>query len=320
MLSDREGETVKLNRYLSLMLALMAFSTSPMFADSDVDVDMTDLGPQDMNASAKKSPFSLAGRVDAIKKTEISQGYFKGDTFHFSTGEAEAGMVFYYCPAYSEGANVAITYTSSLIDWQNNPWFCQDHFNTVTFTLGGMTKRIKGWFWQAQVGVNVDADEWDLVDYANYDLLLWGRYEYCPHIGVHIGFIAQTGMQMDRVYPILGADWRISRNWKLNLVYPVNVSLEYLITDNWSVYVGGRTFNVRYRVGKHESSPKNVIRYENLGAEAAVVYQNDFTSANIHVGSTLGGKFRVANEHNDHPHHYKLRPSGYVGGEVVVKF
>lgn len=289
-------------------------------ADVDNDIDVTDMGDVEMETSEQKGkPFSIDVHFDSVKSTDIRKGYYKDDTVQFAEGQVDLGLIFYYCPRFKEGLGVTIGYERTLLRWENNPWFNQDRFNTAHLSINGFSKRLDRWFWRGQLDINIDTDHWQS-SYMFYNLLLWGRYECCNNIGFHIGFIAQTGMQMDRVYPILGLDWQISRRWKLNLVFPVNVSLEYMITPRWSVAIAGRTFDSRHRVSNKEPHPKYLVRYQNVGGELAIKYDDTVVSANIHAGYTLGGDVRIANPHNHHPHHYKLDPSAYTGAEVVVRF
>ena len=62
------------------------------------------------------------------------------------------------------------------------------------------------------------------------------------------------------------------------------------------------------------------MRYQNVGAEFAVKYENSGITASIHAGSTLGGRYRIANRYNHRARNYHLDPAGYVGGEIDVKF
>ncbi|MBA3720996.1 MAG: hypothetical protein H0W88_01175 [Parachlamydiaceae bacterium] len=311
--------------FLYTTICALTCLTLPLFSQGASDtsgenptVDIEDVSQVNIEGGQSQSPFYISAKVDSIRKTDIEKGYYKHDSVEFAEADVEGGMVFYYCPAYQEGANVALRYTTTLLRWESNPWFSQEHFHTLTFTLGGFSHRVDRWFWKAQAAVNVDANEWDFNQYAWYDFLLWGRYDYCRSIGLHIGIIAQTGMKMDRVIPILGADWQMSRNWKLNLVFPVNVSIEYMLTKNWSLALAGRSFDSRHRAKKSEG--KALLRYQNVGAEFAVKYEEHSMSANIHAGTTLGGDIRIANKENHHPHHYKLKPSPYVGAEATVHF
>lgn len=293
--------------------------TTLVLADEEVDITVSNYSAEEITTQSN-APFFFESKADFIEKTKIKKGFFEDDHVQFATGEAQLGMFFYGCPRYKEGAYAAIKYITTFLHWPHNPWFEQSHFHTASFSLGGVTQRINRWLWKAEAAINMDANEWDINDYANYDLLLWGRYEYAPDIGVHVGLIVQTGMQMDRVYPILGFDWRISKKLKLNLVFPVNVSLEYMITQNWSILMAGRNFDSRFRVSHNKGHRKPLLRYSNVGGEIVIKYENTAFSFNVHAGSTLGGLLRVANHSNHHPRHFHLKPSPYAGGEVAVKF
>ena len=89
---------------------------------------------------------------------------------------------------------------------------------------------------------------------------------------------------------IRGLDWQISRNWRLGLVFPVNMALLYSFSHNWKVGVAGRFFDSRFRVHHHDYSPKPLVRYTNMGAEFIIKYDNDTISANLHAGTTLRGE------------------------------
>ena len=289
---------------------------------TDIDIDSQDIGSEKITDTAKKSPFSFNTYIDAIDTAKINKGFYKGDKIHFAEAEAEAGMVVYYAPAYTEGARVAVGYTATYLRWAENPWFDQDHFNNLNVSLTGFSKRLDQWFWRTQLTANIDTSQWSAM-YTSYDILLWGRYSYCDNndkIGVHFGFLAQTGLRLDRLYPIIGFDWQISRKLKLNLVYPVNISLVYSITPRWSIAAAGRFFNSRFRVHHKEIFSKALVRYTNAGGELAIKYETEYVSANIHGGFTFGGKYRVSNSKNHHPHNYRFDGSAYVGGEVDVTF
>ncbi len=75
---------------------------------------------------------------DVIGKSKIRNGFFKKDRIGFGLSEAELGGVFYYCPTYKEGANATLSYTYTSITWENNPWFKQNHFNTVTLSFADL--------------------------------------------------------------------------------------------------------------------------------------------------------------------------------------
>jgi hypothetical protein len=306
--------TVKLRVFFATWFVL-----SSMVGWANIDIETQDIGSEKITQPAKRAPFSFDTYVDVIGSEKIRNKRFEGDHVHFAEAEVEGGMVVYYCPAYSEGAKIALSYTATYLKWSENPWFDQDHFNIVSLTFAGFTKRLDRWFWRSQFSINIDSKEWS-APYTSYDILLWGRYAYCKNVGIHLGFLAQTGLRLDRVFPIFGADWQISRDWRLNLVYPMNISLTYALTRNWLLAIAGRTFNSRFRAHNNGGLSKALIRYINTGAEFAVKYETGSVSANIHAGSTLGGRYRIADRKNHHARNLRLKPAGYVGAEMDVSF
>lgn len=313
-----------------LALACTVSFLSTLCADEDIDltnISTESIIPENVPPKPpKRSPFSGSGEFDYVSPTKIRKGFFKGDELKFAEAEVEVGLVYYYCPKYTEAASLALSYTETLLDWEQNVWFNQTNFHTVTLSFNGVSKRICSWLWRGQFSINMDTDELN-ADYTSYDLILWGRYDYCPHIGVHIGLIGQTGLYMERVYPIFGVDWKISKKWKLNLIFPFNISLEYYLAPRWTILLASRNFDSRHRAERShyersysKKSREPVWRYQNIGAELAVKYEGTKATVSLHVGSTLGGQLRIANHHNHHPHHYKLRGSPYAGGDVSIYF
>jgi hypothetical protein len=286
---------------------------------ADIEIDEQDVGSEKITQPAKRTPFGFETHVDVIAHSKINKGFYKEDKIDFAEAQVEAGSIIYYCPTYTEGIRAALGYSPTYLKWHENPWFDQDHFNIVSLSLTGFTKRADRWFWRTQLTANFDADQWS-GKYTTYDILLWGRYTYRENIGIHFGFLAQTGLRMDRIYPIIGFDWQISRKWKLSAVFPVNIALLYSFSSHWSIGGAGRFFNSRFRASHKDHSLKPLVRYTNTGAEIIIKYEKENTSANIHAGSTLGGTFRVANSKNHHARDYDFDSSAYVGAEMDVKF
>lgn len=301
------------------LITFLLLLTSHALWGQQIDPDLHDFGSEEITQPAKRGPFSFESHIDYIGDADISHGFFEKDTISFAESDVEFGVIVYYCPEYEEGVRLALDFSATYLRWNQNPYFEQDHFNTLSLEAVYFTHRLKHWFWRTAFSINMDTDEWQ-ADYTSYDLMLWGRYDYSDTIGIHIGFWAETGLRLDRVWPIIGADWKISEKWKLNLVYPVNISLNYMINPQWSLALAGRNFDVRFRVNRNESCPRFLVRYQNIGAEFMVRYENSGISANIHAGVAFAGRYRVANPGNHHAHTYNLNPSGYIGGEIDVSF
>lgn len=307
---------------LKTFFGTTALAMSMIFfnAEAQEDIFTSDVGSVDISDPADHPrPFFFNTFVDATGKAKINNTFFKGDQFQFAIANFEGGSVFYYNPCYIEGAAASLAYTETYYGWKDNPWYGQDHFQTASLSFSAFTKRLDKWFWRAQVQFNLDGWEWDS-DYLFYNILLWGRYEICSNWGIHLGFFAETGMQIDRIYPIIGFDWQIAERWKLSAVFPFDVALKYLLTESWTLSIAGRAFDSRHRVNKKQSHAGYLARYLNTGAEFMIRYERGAFEANIHAGSTLGGVYRISDRHNKNAHHYKLDPVGYAGAEIDVKF
>lgn len=286
---------------------------------ADIEIDQQDIGSERIDLPAKRSPFSFDTHLDAIAPGKIDNGDFKGHKVQYAEAEAEAGMTVYYCPRHTEGLRVAAAFSPSYLKWHDNPWFDQDHFNLFKVSVSGFTKRMHRWFWRSEIGINFDTEDWSS-KFTSYDVLFWGRYEYSENLGFHIGFLGQTGLEMDLYFPIIGFDWAISKKWKLQAVFPMNISLNYLVNSHWSIGIAGRLFSPRFRVPHKDHSLKPLVRYINAGAEFIIEYETESVSANIHAGSTLGGTLRLADTHGHHVRHFNLKPSAYAGTGINVKF
>lgn len=297
---------------------LLAISLSTVTLQADVNEEGHGfVKPDKIDRTA---PFHIEYGSNRVKKAKITTKKFEDEKLGFAEAQIEAGMIFYYNPVCKEGAQLTIGYTQTDLNWSDNPYFDDTRFNTMTVCLGTFSHRLYDWLWKAQGCVNFDSDiaNWE---YLNYDLLLWGRYEYCHNINLHVGFLAETGMKIDRVFPLLGFDWKINEKWKLNMVFPVDVSLVYSLTDNWALSVDGRFFDSRHRVGKDEPLSRGLFAYRAAGVEFAVNYHvSNWIKADLHIGSTTKGKLTVADRHYEHKKHIKFDGSGYFGANAEIQF
>lgn len=275
----------------------------------------------DYEDEENKGAFNVEVQYDHIDKSKFNNKDLRGEKIGYSYGQLNGSAVFYYDCNIEEGAYVNLQYSRTTLRWKENPFFSQENFDVFSVGLGGFSNRLYNWEWKGQLNVNFDINHFDWVDYINYDTFLWGRYVYDDCIGLNIGIIAQTGMKIDWIYPILGVDWRINCRWKLNLVFPLNVSLVYSITDRWSIALAGRTFTSRNRVGKNAPLSRGLWTYRQVGAEIGVNYDHcNWLKFNVHAGRTFEGQLKVANRHYKHRHHLRFDGAFYFGGEASVNF
>lgn len=272
-----------------------------------------------------QTPFSFDLSVEWTGKADFERKRCRPDlnNVEFGMAELDVSAVFYYNPHCREGLLATAAYTYTRIKWAN-PYFKQDNFNTVSFAIGGFTERAENWLWKGEVRLNADVNYFRFSENLFWNIVLAGRYAYSECLGFNMGFIAFTGMQIDRLYPILGFDWKINESWQLNLIYPTNISLIYRWNENWSFDLAGRAFDERHRVGRGQTDEWNrgLIEYRSAGIECGANYNTCDGNwlANIHIGEILGGRVRVAKRHHNEIKRFTFKTAAYIGGEIAGKF
>lgn len=306
----------RLASFFSITLICCATTIYASFEDSISTEDQ--IQPEDVSC---EDPYSIHTCYDYIGYSKMRKDGYKCTKIRYNQFNVLGRAVLYYNPCNYEGFTIEAGYTRAQIYWFKNPYFNQDTFNVADVSLVAFSKRLCNWLWTARVGAGYDVDRNDFTEATAWDILLWGRYERSPCLGVHVGFLAQTGMRIDHLYPIFGFDLKLKDCWTLNAVFPVNMSLLYQIDCNWSAGLAARVFDSRYRLSRHDKTPHGLLTYRATGAEFRMNYQyaNRIT-ANLHAGSTFGGELKVANEKYQHKKHFKFNPAAYAGGEFEVSF
>ncbi|MBS4168755.1 hypothetical protein [Parachlamydia sp. AcF125] len=273
------------------------------------------------DADLQETPFTLVARFDAFAPAKFSKGEIDHQKLQFQQGEASLNAVVYYDRLNEEGLAVGVGYTYNKIAWDQNPFFDQKNFNAANVLLTGFSKRLPDWDWKAQIIYTLNADYPNFDDYSTWDLLLWGRYTYSCLTGIHLGFYAQTGMKADRVVPVLGFDWQFSRDWKLNAVFPMKMSLVYTFDPHWHTLVAVRFFSARCRVGSSHPLARGIVEYRNVGIEWALKYEWDpYITADAHIGYSTGGRLKISNRNHNHATHLKFDGAPYMGAMLNFNF
>jgi len=300
-----------------ISLAMLAVAS----LQADADLNSGNYNYYDLAELNQPGAFTFTLSGNAVQNAKFKKWFLDKQKLEYRDAHADITAVFYYEKDCEEGLFAGAGYNNTRLHWKENPFFTESQFHMASVTLGGFTRRAPKWFWQGRVTMNIDTKHSRLSLYANYDTLLWGQYAYSRLVNLHVGFLAQTGMKIERVYPILGFDWQITPSWKLNAVYPVNLSIAYSLNKCWSFLFAGRFFDHRQRVGKNEPLSEGLWAYRASGAELAVNYDCDsWFKANFHIGSTLWTKLTISNKNNEHKRHFKIKSAPYIGGEMFVNF
>jgi hypothetical protein len=306
-------------KLFNILLAIMMITATGLSAATG-DAYLEDVSSESNKKDESNGPFMAKISGDYIGQADFKCHDFSH--FTFAIGEVDLSFVYYYNPCIHEGATIGVTYSRIRLDWKTNPFFTQKDFDNISLNFGGFSERLEDWLWRAQVTVNFNNIEyWDLEDYMNYDLLLWGRYAYAPNVGIHIGILAYTGMKIDRVYPIVGFDWTYDCHWKLNVIFPMDISLVYTVNECWAIAAAGRFFYERNRVKKDQFYSEGLWAYSSSGAELSVRYTpTKWITANVHAGGDFGGNLKVARRHYHSGHRLRFEGAAYAGAEVDVNF
>lgn len=271
----------------------------------------------------KGGPFRLEISSDAIGQAKLSRHNYHRQRLAYDELNADGTLVFYYNPQPKEAAYCSLGYCLINLAWNHNPYFRQKEFNNLSFAIGSATKRFSCWVWRSQIVANMNLDHLNLNQYLTWDFLCWGKYKYRQVMNFHIGIYGWTGMRINRLVPIVGFDWSINEKWKLNLVFPVNLSLVYRFNPCWSVAMAARALTSRNRLGRHENLNRGLYEYRTVGSEFNLRYKNEDcfpVEANLHCGWSFGGTLKVSNKHHRHQKTFNVGMAPYVGGEVSARF
>ena len=301
-------------------LFLCAGSLSADYGDNDVLYENPEEPEQEPQTPGQ---YTLLLKGDYVAKANARHD--GGEDFHgnirYHHEKAQFDAVVYYNKQYEEAVNLSLGYEFTYLNWNKNPFFRRKDYDTLTVAGTYITQRLNCWKWVVQGAVNIDADKWSWMEYTTYDMLLWGRYTWNSCIGLHFGIYGETGIKLDRVWPVLGFDWTLSDRWLLNAIFPLNVSLTYTWNECFSIALAGRFFNERHKAGDNGAYEKAVWRYENSGAELAL-YNNWFSwlKTNVHAGYTFGGKLKIADRRDNHSRRFRFNSSAYCGAEITANF
>lgn len=306
------------------LLLMGIMSISVLQADINDDVfsgDDTSVFDNPPNITTdEKGPFFVRAGFDIIGKSEFNKGAYKGEKFCFAEYDIDGSAVIHYNECKREGLAVTLGYSHYNLQWHNNPFFHTKNFNVISTGIGFFSHRLERWDWKGLVKMNFDPCHLNFQNYVNWDLMVWGRYDLGYNWGFHTGFYALTGMKIDRVYPIIGLDWTINEQWKINAIFPLNFSVIYTWDCNWSFSLASRIWDIRCRVGQDEPLSKGLWEYCNVGIELATNYQYRGWNINAHLGYSTGGRLILSDRHRHHTHRYNFNAAPYLGGEAAYNF
>lgn len=297
---------------------------------------------QDMTEEASQNIpnhfMEASGSFDYISNAKFTKRGYTDQSITFALGGTGLRYVQFLGCSRQFAVTAAVDYFDNLLKWKENPYFSQDHFHNLAFSVGGMFQG-ETWLWKCNLGASFDLDAGKIGGYTLYSGQLWGRYSMTPNLGLHVGAIGITGLHENRAWPIFGFDYTWREKWKLRLIYPVDISLFYSFNCNWSLGVVHRLFWVRHRIQPRKNQIEGLernsgafVEYRNRGTEIALRYEYDpVFQVTVHAGYAHGGEVCLSEASccdrvEFHRRRFKgyrsfcFDNSAYIGGQASLKF
>lgn len=264
-------------------------------------------------------PFSLSGQYVDVQKATFRTPGLEGRTLRYRQWDAAFAYTHPFCEYW--GLIFGAGWVGTEVDMTENPEFSQTLFNYVNFSVGGFTKAFPDWTWTLTFAAFLDVEEFSFADYALYQTVLWGKYDFCKWLELDFGLILELGLYKEKVWPIIGFVFLPWENWRINAVYPINVSIEYEWSSCWTLAGSIRFLRNRHRVSKEEMNSQGIFEYETAGAEFDLIFSPfKWASVKGFAGRTFQGDLKVTDRNDNNSHHYKFNGSFYAGASAVVSF
>jgi len=264
-------------------------------------------------------PFSLGGSYLNSMPAKVTTPGFTDSKLRYEQYDANFNYTLPFSPIC--GINFGAGWVGTQVIWPQNPAFDESSFNYVNLSFGGFSKAFTRWTWTLNLATFLDTAYFSLVDYALYQAVLWGKYELRSYLEFDFGFLLEVGLNKDQIWPIFGLIYHPYDNFRIHLIYPIDMVLEYDLTEKLMAAAAVRILRNRHRVGSDEPLPQAVFQYQTWGGELDLRYRpiKRFFVKGF-AGSTFGGALRVGNSSDNDPTYYKFNASFYAGLNGVLSF
>lgn len=305
---------------LTFLIPLLLFSSLWGQEEEQYDTTQWDATQfQTENAPPPFYPFSISGNY-----VNVSPASFRSPNLAFSDLKyTQSDIAFAYTLPFSEicGLIFGAGWVGTIVDMKENPEFNETDFNYLNLSVGVFSRAFPDWTWTVTLSAFFDTEEFSLIDYTLYQGVIWGRYTLCKSFEFDVGLILESGLHKEKIWPILGIVYQPSKKWHINLVYPINVAVEYDFNECFTAAASIRFLRNRHRVAKDEPNPMGIFEYISTGGEFDLSYKpKKWASIKGYLGSTFGGDLKVSNRNNHHIIHYKFKDSFYAGVSALLSF
>jgi hypothetical protein len=264
-------------------------------------------------------PFTITGSYVSVNPAHLRTKEMEGSTLTFKQSEAALGHIHPLSPIF--GLIFGAGWIGTEVNLKDNPDFSQNHFSYINLLTGAYTDAFPDWNWRFTASAFLDTNEASLFDSTLYQAVLWGKYTLCAPFELDFGFILETGLHKTKVWPIIGFIYAPSPKWHIDIVFPVDVSVNYAISKCISASASFRFLRSRHRLNDNEPNPQGIFEYRTTGAEFDLTY-GPFSRFAVtgFAGLTSKGDLKVGNRKNAHATHYKFKGSYYSGVLAVLSY
>jgi hypothetical protein len=215
-----------------------------------------------------------------------------------------------------------VEWNTFTMDWNKNPKFNTTQFYYVQFGLTFYTIAVDKWRWIMRADWNFDQEHFDDINrYCLWSGLIWGTYQIHRKWHYHIGATGYKGLESEQIYPIIGVDFAPNKRWFFQLLFPINYSVEYNLTDRWRFAIRARPLKERFRAGKNQPQPQSVFSYSSTGGEFNIHYEiKRRLEFEIYGGYNFGGTFYIKDKYSHNSLYTNLGGSPYGGATLDIGF
>jgi hypothetical protein len=267
-------------------------------------------------------PIHVAGRYRQIAPADF-ETHSRGDMNY-----ADAYGALFLTQFFDDENSLSygLGYNYMKIDWEKNPRFSQTNFNYAVASLGYVSTTLERWRWILNAGITVDAERLDFAQTGVFHSMLWGRYHFNQSWGAHVGILGWYGIKNGYALPIFGVDWRFASHWTLDVIFPLDFSLNYAFNNRLSLEVAYSTFGGPYRYPHRAHGGRNgfhdpIFEVYSRGADLNFRYKhNHLLRADIGIGWDFGGWILVRDHNNRHGKYFHYESAPYAQATLAFTF
>jgi hypothetical protein len=312
---------------MRLTLSAIALSMVAVYADelatlSPAAAYTYEYGFSDYHFVDPDRPWHVEGRYHWVAPAKFER-HRKGHVDY-----SDVDSAFYFTQFFNDENSLTyeIGYDFLQFKWEKNPRFSQSNFNYLAASLGFVSTTLCNWRWIVNAGFSVDAVHLDMAKSGVGHAMLWGRYHFADCCGVHVGMLGWYGILNGHAWPIIGFDWKFNDSWSANAIFPIDYSLNYAFTENWSLEaayssIGGPYKYPRRARGGVEGFRDPIFSVHSNGLELMLKYKFEhLIRISVGGGWDFGGWIYIKDGQNHHGKYYHYESAPYAQGNLELTF